>query len=171
MPRLEDKTGQKFGRLTVIERAENKGLKVAWLCKCDCGNTCVVQAHVLKSGGTKSCGCLKAENNRATWTKHNGCKERLYGVWSDIKKRCYNPNYKQYKDYGGRGIQVCEEWRQDYSAFKEFAEANGYDPCAKFGDCTIDRIDVNGDYCPENCRFVDMKVQNNNRRNSRNGLF
>ena len=167
--RFEDLTGQKFGRLTVIERAESKTrangrTRVAWLCSCDCGKTCVVNADVLKGGRTKSCGCLKTEHNIATWTKHSGSKDRLYGVWNDIKKRCYNPKYKQFKDYGGRGIRMCDEWRHDYSAFKKFALEHGYDPDAKFGACTIDRMDVNGNYCPENCRFVDMKIQNNNRR-------
>ena len=110
---------------------------------------------------------MKAERNKNYFGTHNGSKERLYGVWIDIKKRCYNPKYKQYKDYGGRGIQMCDEWRNSYSAFRNFALNNGYDPNAKFGQCTIDRIDVNGDYCPENCRFVDMKVQRHNRRDAK----
>lgn len=171
MPGFKNLAGKKFGRLTVIERAEDirqaSGRKrVAWICRCDCGEIHVAQADSLKSGGTKSCGCLKAENNRAKWGKHNGSKDRLYGVWTDIKKRCYNPKYKQYKDYGGRGIQVCDEWLRDYSAFRDFALKHGYDPDAKFGECTIDRIDVNGNYCPENCRFIDMKAQRNNQRRS-----
>ena len=111
MAKLEDLRGKRFGRLQVVRQAENilhnNGReRVAWVCKCDCGNTCVVEAQSLKRGGTRSCGCLKVDNNRAKWTKHDGCKDRLYGVWCDIKKRCYNPKYKQYKDYGGRGIHL-----------------------------------------------------------------
>lgn len=169
MGTFEDLRGRKYGRLTVVKRAENilhndGRERVAWWCACDCGKICVVAALSLKSGGTKSCGCLKAETNKAKWTKHNGCKDRLYRLWNDIKKRCYNPKYKQFKDYGGRGIQMCDEWRHDYLAFKKFALENGYDADAKLGECTIDRIDVDGNYSPENCRFVDMKVQNLNKR-------
>lgn len=169
MPRFEDLSGKRFGNLLVLERAEpilegkSKRKRVAWVCRCDCGNTCIVRSCALKNG-QRSCGCAIAENNRATWTKHNGCKDRLYGVWIDMKKRCYNPKYKQYKDYGGRGIRVCDEWLHDYSAFKKFALGHGYDADAIFGDCTIDRVDVNGHYCPENCRFVDMKTQGKNKR-------
>lgn len=171
MARFEDLTGRKFNRLQVIKQADYKlfgGRKrVAWSCLCDCGNTCAVIAHLLKSGRTKSCGCLKAEKIRERCIKHNESNGRLYSVWIDMKKRCYNPKYKQYKDYGGRGIKVCDEWLHDFSAFKEFALANGYDSTAKFGECTIDRINVNENYCPQNCRFVDMKTQNNNKRSNK----
>lgn len=172
MANFEDLTGRKFNRLQVIKQAEhilhaNGRKRVAWICLCDCGNTCVVETYTLKSGSIKSCGCIKVEKIRERCTKHNGSGSRLYGVWVDMKKRCYNPHYKQYKDYGGRGIKVCDEWLHDFSAFEKFAMENGYDPNAKFGDTTIDRIDANGNYCPKNCRFVDMKTQNNNKRRSK----
>lgn len=163
--------GKRFGRLEVIAPAPpivyyNGRKRTAWSCLCDCGNVCTVVACSLKSGSTTSCGCVKIERNKQIFTKHGGYNDRLYGVWIDIKKRCYNPNYKQFNDYGGRGIAVCDEWRDDYSAFRDFAMKHGYNPNAKFGECTIDRIDVNGDYSPENCRFVDMKTQNSNKRRS-----
>lgn len=167
--RLDDLTGKRFGRLTVIKRAKNivytNGRnRVAWECLCDCGSVCIGTASVLKIGDKKSCGCYRSETTKRRSTKHGKRYERLYKVWLDMKKRCTNPNYKQYKDYGGRGIKVCEAWMEDFESFYDFAMSHGYDPTAKHGECTIDRIDVDGDYCPENCRFVDMKTQNNNKR-------
>lgn len=169
MANFENLVGKKFNRLTVIERAENilhadGRRRVAWICACDCGNTTVVETYMMKSGAIKSCGCLKVERNKRDFGTHGGCRERLYSVWCSMKKRCYNPKYKQYKDYGGRGIKVCDEWLHDYANFKQFALENGYNPQAGFGECTIDRINVDGDYSPDNCRFVDIKTQNNNKR-------
>lgn len=169
MANFEDLTNKKFNMLLVLEKSEShiepSGRKrTMWKCRCDCGNIKVIPANCLKSGTIKSCGCLKTKRNKNYFTTHNGSKERLYQVWCDIKKRCYNSNFKQFKDYGGRGIKVCDEWLNDYDTFRKWAFDNGYEPNAKFGDCTIDRINVNGNYSPENCRFVSMKVQNNNKR-------
>lgn len=174
MANFEDLTGRKFNRLTVIDRAsdivEKNGRKrAAWNCVCDCGAKVIVRGYNLKKGNIKSCGCYKADRNRNYFTKHGCAGDRLYKVWQDIKKRCYNPNYKQFKDYGGRGIKMCDEWLNDFTAFRDFALSNGYSYTAKFGETTIDRINPNGNYEPSNCRFVSMQVQNKNKRGALNG--
>lgn len=174
MPPLMDITGQRFGRLVVIKRNGYRAGRTAWLCKCDCGKYVTATQNCLSRGRTKSCGCLndelrakrayKAGQGRAKQlTKHGYCKERLYAIWKTMRGRCLTKSNQDYADYGGRGIKICSEW-DDYIVFREWALANGYDPNAPFGITTIDRIDVNGDYCPSNCRFVDLKQQAQNRR-------
>lgn len=156
--------GKRFGRLTVIEEAQKRKNKfVCWVCKCDCGNiTKPVKGARLRNGETKSCGCLWSETMLRIHTVHGLCGTRVYSIWDNMIQRCTNSKRPQFKDYGGRGINVCDEWKNDFQAFYDWAMSHGY-----ADNLTIDRIDVNGNYEPSNCRWVTMKVQQNNRRNNR----
>lgn len=163
-----DLSGQRFGRLAAVERTGRSDCGATmWLCKCDCGNFVSVQYSNLKSGATKSCGCLNRENREKRNYKHGGSQrgkcERLYRVWRGMQERCKNPKNISYKHYGAVGVSVCEEWN-DYAAFRSWAIENGYDSSAKRGECTLDRINPFGNYCPENCRWANMKTQSNNKR-------
>lgn len=163
MPRLIDLTGQRFGRLVVVERVENSADgRARWLCRCDCGQSKTVLGEHLKKGRAKSCGCAKSESSSKRFKKHGGRNSKLYRIWSNMKDRCNNPDCKVYSDYGGRGIKVCKEWIDDFSAFQKWALANGY----KEG-LTIDRKDNDKGYSPDNCRWTDRKIQGNNKRNCR----
>lgn len=158
--RIIDLTGQRFTRLTVIGRAGSIRGRPAWLCKCDCGNKTIVDGCALRSGNTKTCGCSRKELKPNF--KHGDCASRLYVIWSGMLQRCYYRGGKDFKNYGGRGITVCAEWENDYSAFKKWAMSHGYSETF-----SIDRIDVDGNYQPDNCRWATPKQQANNKRNTK----
>lgn len=162
-----DISNQKFGRLTVIEKSQKICGKTAWKCICDCGNITYVTTSNLTCNRIRSCGCIKQEILMKRNITHNQRHTKLYEVWKSIKQRCYNPKHHAYKNWGGRGIKVCDEWKENFQAFYDWSYSNGYkEECQKSekDKLTIDRINNDGDYCPSNCRWVNRTTQSRNKR-------
>ena len=164
MPKHKDMTGLRFGRLSVLSRAENNARQDAqWLCRCDCGIEKVIPGTLLRQGKVMSCGCLKAEKAstrlRQIATTHGLSSTALHNVWGSMLDRCRNPKCKSYPNYGGRGITVCEEWLRSFEAFYLWATNNGYSHGLQ-----LDRCDNDGPYAPWNCRWVTQKANCQNTR-------
>lgn len=156
MPKLKDLTGQRFGKLTAIERTQNdKHGLVRWICICDCGKTCIANACDLMGQKKRSCGCLQH--------KHDKHDLPIYNTWSSMKKRCLNPNHKSYACYGGRGISVYPEWIDSFKSFYDYVST-----LENFGKegYSLDRINNSGNYEPNNLRWADNETQQRNRRNT-----
>jgi len=174
MPRRSDLVGKRFGRLVVLEPSFTKYTKLHWKCLCDCGNITNVQTEYLTHGNTKSCGCLQREIlsniGKEVNTTHGQTNTRLFNLWSKIKSRCYCKGSSGYHNYGGRGIIMCDEWKNDFLNFKNWAIKNGYReeilPNGR-NKLTIDRIDNNGNYEPNNCRWTTYKQQARNKRTNK----
>lgn len=162
MPLKVEMTGKRFNRFLVLKEGgrANDG-KVMWVCQCDCGTIKEVSGSELRGGGTRSCGCLASEFTVSRNKTHGLSSMPEYGVWKGIKKRCFNVKELHYKEYGERGITMCDRWK---NSFENFISDMGQRPGDEY---TIDRIDFNGNYEPGNCRWVTMKVQGNNKRNNR----
>ena len=155
-----DLTGKRFGKLTVVRYLGRKGHGSFWECKCDCGNVVNCYYGNLVKGSSTSCGCMRSTYAKAFRNCHGESTGILYSRWAGMKNRCYNPNAKEYENYGGRGIKVCDEWLT-YWPFREWAYENGYSE-----ELTLDRIDVNKGYSPENCRWISWEEQAGNKRTS-----
>jgi len=154
---IKEETGNRYGRLVVIKKTDNKIGGAKWLCQCDCGNTTIVFGTALRQGTTKSCGCLNKQTQVESNTTHGYAHHPAYRVWQSMRNRCNNKNHHSYKNYGGKGITVCKEW-EDVTTFMQWCLSNGYEK-----GLDLDRIDNDKGYYPENCRFVSRRQNIHNR--------
>jgi hypothetical protein len=154
--------GDEFGRYTVVERVENYRNHRRFLCRCECGNTKVVRSDHLTRGSILSCGCYNKDKNIELHSTHHMTNTRLFYIWQSMKQRCYDTNCNTHKNYGARGISICDEWLNDFICFYNWSIGNGYSD-----ELSIDRIDVDGNYEPSNCRWATRKEQIRNRRNTK----
>lgn len=161
---MKDLTGQRFGRLTVIAEGDRVLGRRAWVCKCDCGSEVTVVMRNLNKNGTKSCGCLRKDNALKTLTTHGMSGTKLYKVWDSMKWRCTNSKAERYMQYGGRGIKVCAEWGR-FENFRDWAIRSGYRD-----GLSIERRNVDGDYSPDNCEWIPLERQCQNKTTSRTVL-
>lgn len=159
MPPLVDLSGQRFGRLLVVKRQGTMNGHAAWLCRCDCGKEIVTRSCDLRNGKTTSCGCFHKELVANITKSHELSGTRLYNIYSDMIQRCFNPKGTGYDNYGGRGITVCDDWKNNRQSFFDWAVAKGYSEAL-----TLDRIDNDGNYCPDNCRWATASEQRINQR-------
>lgn len=166
LDKYKELIGKKFGKLTVVDmnarqlyypNGTKNGLFIEYVCQCECGNLVSVKRCRLLDGKTKSCGCLRKKITAERKTTHGLCHTRLNAIWHKMKSRCYSKTSDKYKHYGARGIKICEDWLKDFKSFYDWSLSNGYKD-----DLTIDRIDVNGDYCPQNCRWITQTQQTKN---------
>lgn len=156
---LKIEIGMKFGRWTIIQFDKYKNHARHWLCRCDCGTEKSVSQSQLTKGNSTSCGCYRKEYLSQINTKHGDSFTRLYTIWNKMKDRCYKENSQDYKNYGARGITICNEWLNSYKTFKDWALANGYQE-----HLTIERKNIDGNYESDNCLWITIQEQQKNKR-------